>query len=397
MSVKAKAELAASVGRIGAHVVKDRLQRSRPTTLAEVPLAPEALTPQWLTAALCRDIVGAEVVGVAVAGGSDGTTTRRTLRITYNEAGVRAGLPATVFAKSTPRFTSRLVCGLSGAVVSESEFYSTIRPKLDLDSPVGYHAAVDTRSFRSMILLEDVASTRGARFGGPTSLPVTRPMAESVVGQMAIYHGAFWGSSRLGSEFPWLKTSEQFQVDINATIAFESRTMIGIDRARAVIPGALLDRRAELWPALMRSLVLNGRPPITLLHSDVHAGNWYVTGDGRMGLYDWQCMTKGQWALDFAYALLSALTVEDRRAWERELLELYLDRLEPADGPAPTFDEAWLAYRQQTFHALVFWLYTIGAGRLQPDMQPKDVCLANVERMANAVVDLESLDSLSPG
>lgn len=46
------------------------------------------------------------------------------------------------------------------------------------------------------------------------------------------------------------------------------------------------------------------------------------------------------------------------------------------------------------FHALVFWLYTLGAGSLQPDMQPRDACDANVSRMAQATIDLESLDSL---
>jgi hypothetical protein len=40
-----------------------------------------------------------------------------------------------------------------------------------------------------------------------------------------------------------------------------------------------------------------------------------------------------------------------------------------AGGVAPSFDEAWLRYRQQVFHRLDFWLHTIGSGRMRPQMQ----------------------------
>jgi aminoglycoside phosphotransferase (APT) family kinase protein len=114
-----------------------------------------------------------------------------------------------------------------------------------------------------------------------------------------------------------------------------------------------------------------------------------------MGLCDWQLMTRGNWALDVAYALTSALTVDDRRAWERELIEVYLDQLKACGGPSDLdFDLAWRLYRQQVFHGLIFWLYTIGHGALQPAMQPDAVSRINLERMTNAIVDLESLDSI---
>ncbi|MDT7673285.1 MAG: hypothetical protein QOD82_1187, partial [Pseudonocardiales bacterium] len=39
---------------------------------------------------------------------------------------------------------------------------------------------------------------------------------------------------------------------------------------------------------------------------------------------------------------------------------------------------------------------TIGVSRLQPDMQPREICLANLERMGQAAVDLGTLDSFHP-
>jgi hypothetical protein len=41
---------------------------------------------------------------------------------------------------------------------------------------------------------------------------------------------------------------------------------------------------------------------------------------------------------------------------------------------------------------MVFWLYTIGSGALQPDMQPYDISRVNVTRLVHATVDHESLD-----
>jgi len=55
---------------------------------------------------------------------------------------------------------------------------------------------------------------------------------------------------------------------------------------------------------------------------------------------------------------------------------------------------ACLAHREQPFRGLAFWLYTIGAGRLQPAMQPDEVSLANLDRMTNMIIDLDSFGAL---
>jgi hypothetical protein len=113
-----------------------------------------------------------------------------------------------------------------------------------------------------------------------------------------------------------------------------------------------------------------------------------------MGLHDWQCVARGHWAQDLAYAMTSLLTPADRRNWERDLIGAYLDELAVLAPDTPSPAQAWLAYRQQVFHGLLFWHYTIGAGRMQPAMQPDEISLINLERMTQAVVDLDSIDSL---
>ncbi len=100
-SLRQKLKVAGQLGRIGAHIVNERLRRPRPTTLAEIPPSVDALTPEWLTAALCRAHPGAWVTAVSTASGSDGSTSRRLLTIDYNDVGRHAGLPTSIFTKST--------------------------------------------------------------------------------------------------------------------------------------------------------------------------------------------------------------------------------------------------------------------------------------------------------
>jgi hypothetical protein len=122
MSIGQKFALGARVAVMGGHALAEKVTRRRPTSLAEVPGSPEALTPEWLTAALFRNHPGARVTGVKMGDRSDGSTSRQVLLLEYNDAGLASGIPQRVFSKSSPHFTSRLVTGLTGALQSEAGF-----------------------------------------------------------------------------------------------------------------------------------------------------------------------------------------------------------------------------------------------------------------------------------
>jgi hypothetical protein len=389
---KSAADALTDVLRLGAYTLLDRVRKRRPTDINSIPHSAQAITVEWLTAALCALAPGARIESFERGRASRGSTSREAFQVHYNEAGRRAGLPEFLFAKMTPHFTSRLVCTLSGATRSELGFYTKLRKELDIEAPYAYYSDCSERSGRSVFLFRDIAH-EGAQFLDPNA-KIKQSEAEDMVGLLASLHGRYWGSRKLDSEFTWLRTSAEFQADTARLIGFQRRSLIGLVRAERVIPRDLLQRRDRIWPAVLKSLDLNSQAPHTYLHHDVHIGNWYRTADGRMGLTDWQLNVKGQWASDIAYALSSALDVEARRAWEVDLIRLYLEKLAATGTVAPSFDEAWLQYRQQQFHGFAFWLYTIGYGLLQPRMQPDEYSFTNLERMANAIVDLGSLDAV---
>jgi hypothetical protein len=165
----------------------------------------------------------------------------------------------------------------------------------------------------------------------------------------------------------------------------------GFLAAEEVIPARLYARHEDIWPATLRSMELHANWPNCLSHGDVHLKNWYVAGTGEMGLSDWQCATRGHWARDLAYTMSTALTVEDRRAWERDLINYYLEELRAAGGPAVTFNDAWNAYRQQLITSLTWWTITLTPPPGLPDMQPRDITLEFIRRISTAMDDVDSL------
>ena len=392
MSLMGKLSMLGLTARVAGHYVSDLVRRPSPGP-HDVPTSPEALTVDWLTAHLCNRVPGARVERFEVTGRTDGTSSRRHLTIDYNADGRAAGLPERVFVKSTPTLLTRLVCGMNDLLASEANFYNRLRPGLDIEAPDSYTAVYDTTGCRSLFVLEDIAQTRGASFAGPAERYVDRAMAENMIDLMATYHARYWGADHART-LVWLPDARQWFRHTHDMMNVNKLSLNGVRRATSVLPGELVERADELWPVFLNSLDAAVTGPQTTLHQDVHAGNWYVTGDGRMGLYDWQCMAVGSWAIDVSYALMSALTVQDRRTWERDLLARYTNQL-VGHGvrTAPSAEQAWLAYRQQTMHGLVFWLVTIGVSRLQPELQPTDICLANLARMGQAVIDLATLDS----
>jgi aminoglycoside phosphotransferase (APT) family kinase protein len=128
-----------------------------------------------------------------------------------------------------------------------------------------------------------------------------------------------------------------------------------------------------------------GDGPPTLLHGDLHIGNTYVLPDDSVGFLDWQVVRRGNPSLDLGYFLQGALTTDDRRAAERDLLAVYREALELPVGEIPTTDDLWRRYRASAAHGLTLWLATAAS-----TWQRADVSKALAERYAWAWADLDT-------
>lgn len=114
-----------------------------------------------------------------------------------------------------------------------------------------------------------------------------------------------------------------------------------------------------------------------------------MEGDAT-GLLDFQLSLRGCYSRDLTYILTTALSIEQRREHERELIEFYLSEL--ARGGVervPTMDEAWLLHRQSAFWGLVIgWLTcpTPNYGR--------EITEENLRRLTQIMIDLDALETV---
>lgn len=385
---------ASAVQRIGRHVAWENLACPRPVDLSRVPWSVDALTPEYLTHVLCGNHPGAKVEAITPGKRRYGSTDGSTFTVAYNRAGVDAGLPTDFFHKFAGNFYSRLHLLRIGIDRNEINFYNRIAPELDIEIPRAFHAAFEDNSCRSSIILEDVVASRGAVFF-EAGTPFHRTDIEGMLLLLADIHAQYWASDRLDNEFTWLMDPVHYTHILMEGLELKDRSMIqGVERARAVLPPSLIGREQDIWAAFMKSMEITGQGPITFLHYDPHLRNYYRTAEGRIGLADWQATMKGAWSHDVAYAVLTSLKIEDRRKWEKDLLALYLERLKEKGVTPPGFNDAWEQYRRQTLYTLIAWLVTIGAGELQPNMQPDSESLQMIARAATAIEDLGSVQLL---
>ena len=386
-----KAWLARRAIEVGVSTVAEKVRPRPARRIDEVPGTIGDITCEWLTGWLCQDVSGAAVTSFTSPGGSAGTSTRAALRVRYNAEGVAGGLPTELFVKLASSYRQRVLLGSANAQRGEVVFFNSLRPNIEMETPLGYGGAVDERGWKSAVLMEDIAATKGATFVEPIR-PLERAQVEDLVANLARMHGAMWEHSDLAA-LP--KTPADHFATISAFLDMRKRCHVGMERAKDVIAPRIHGQADRLWEGTRRALELATHSmPRTLLHGDAHVGQSYATADGRMGWTDWQLAMQGGWAYDFAHFLSSACEPDDRRQWEHDLLELYLERLANHGGKPPALEEARLDYRQQLFYPWSAWAFTIGRAAYQPRMQPDDYSLAILHRMSHAIIDNEAFSAI---
>jgi thiamine kinase-like enzyme len=353
------------------------------------PLSYEAVTPEWLTGTLCRNHPGAEVKSLTLGPPDNGSSNRRKMHLEYNQAGRDAGLPEKIFCKASHDLVNRVVL-CTGALEGETFFYNNLAPMVDIEVPKCWFADYDRESFNSMIIMEDITDKVESFCTHETPMNMAR--AKSQVEQLAKFHAYFRTDRPEVAGIMSQLTAWPDFFDGTVENGMREGSNAGFLDGKEVIPAALYERYEEIWPKTVVAIEENRHLPNTLIHCDVHLKNWYVLPNDKMGLSDWQCCGVGHWGRDLAYTLGTALTVENRRAWEKELVTYYVEQMKANGWADITFDEAWHHYSKQFLTALTWWTVTLSPPEGYPDMQPRDITLEFIRRLTTAMEDLGTLD-----
>lgn len=345
-----------------------------------IPRRWEDVTPQWMTAAIASRHPQARVSGVHIVNQDDGTNRRSRFALDYEQG---SG-PERVFLKAHAD-AHRIVHLRNGNLFNEARLFAT-GAELPVDHPIVYAAVRDYLRLDFLLVMEDI-NQRGA-----DPRDATRPMTVEQVANglrgLARLHSRYWGGSKCAPQLRWVKT---WKAAKGWQVGLRKRIPLGLGRGESMLPEPMRAMEAQTilshWVRYVDSL---SQAPVTLLHGDAHIGNTYVLPDNDIGFLDWQVVRWGNWSQDVGYFLVSALTEEERRANEFELIAIYRDALEIPAGQRPSLEDMHLRYRASVAYGLAIWLSTLGTD----GWQSKDICLALVSRFASAFVELESEKAL---
>ncbi|MEZ0362717.1 phosphotransferase family protein [Mycobacterium sp. pUA109] len=306
----------------------------------------EALSPQWLTAAL-----GVEVRNVVPGPVVDRISTNARFTIECDEP-LPAGLSTRLCVKG---YFNEI--GRAARFVGEPEayFYRDLAPAVGVRTLQPVYADVDPETRHGVVVSVDVAA-HGGRFLDGTS-PFTADQAADSLGELAALHAATWCAPHW-STASWLapRMGRVFQSwGLPRTMSIIASNLHGPNGSG--LPRELRD--ADRLVDAYRAMIAGNEPgPWCVIHGDAHVGNLFVDASGRPGLLDWQLVQRGGWSIDVGYHLASALTVKDRRSAERDLLQHYLDRVRACGVEPPDSDSAWCSLRCGILHGLFLWSIT---------------------------------------
>jgi hypothetical protein len=287
------------------------------TSATAIPGTVADITVDWLNQVLPDDIgtvasIRWEDLGEGV--GILGEVSR--LHLTY--ADDHDG-PASIIAKCpSPSPENVFLCQAMGFYDREISFYREAASSMPVPTPRCLHADMAEGSVPFVLLLEeipDVSVLDQIAGAGPDE-------TAAVFSLLARVHAHFWGGDALDSH-PWLPPMNNDMYKGSAALA-AARIDGFRDRWDGVLDSATIDAVEGFIPRYAGFLDWAiDQGALTMAHTDSRCENYLFTADGAVTMIDFQFVTRFWGAWDVANWLGASMTVDDRRAHERMLVEHY--------------------------------------------------------------------------
>ena len=316
---------------------------------------PAELTDAWAqrVVALSRPDVRvsrAEVLSVDV-----GTTTRVRLAVEHDDP----GFPHRWFAKLpslSPR--ARWITAMPRLLQAEARFYNEVARVVPVLHP-SMLAGQTRLGWGSTLVLEDVTES-GAVAGAPSDA-WTAQEAGLAVDELARLHALLWERPDLDRVYRWMGGPvRRLEDTLGAALAVPLMRR-GLLRAGDLVPDTLHASALHFAQHRRRWMRFLADGPRTLVHHDVHPGNFFWRA-GRPGLLDWHLVRVGEGVGDVAYFLANALLPETRREHEEGLLARYRAGLLAAGVAAPAPGVLAQRYRAHLVYPFEAMVLTLAVG-----------------------------------
>ena len=270
----------------------------------------------------------------------------------------------------------------------EVRFYQQLAGRLPVRAPVSHHAEIDLGTGDFVLLLEDLApAEQGDQVAG-----CSVEQAALVVEEAARLHAPLWGSADLDGLDWAVRWSQESQDGLQAML-----TMLWpnfVERYGDQLDDDVVAMGHRFIAAL--PAYYGHRPePHTVIHNDFRLDNLLLgtaAGGPPVAVVDWQTVGVGPGVLDVSYFLGAGLTVEDRRAYEEELVRGYHRALLAAGVEGFGWDRCWADYRAFAFAG--FHMAVLASMIVERTERGDAMFLAMAGRHGRQILDLDSESAL---
>ena len=356
------------------------------------PASPEALTPEWWTAALrsrgalgsATAVVAAEAEPIGVGVGILSLLWRVALRY---EGG--AG-PATVVLKLPHTVEgARRTADAFSFYGREVHFYREAAHRTPLGTAEVYAAEYDPATKDFVLVLDDLGDRRQLDQLEGCSIDD----ALVAVRELAAHHAWWWQDQDIIDADWTFRTADPPNPQALPPTLLESWPVIE-ERFAHLLPGPMLEAARRMPDVCVDLLERLSEPPLTLLHGDYRLDNLFFDpgAEDPVVAVDWQICGLGRAPYDIAYFMSQSLTPEDRKAADEQVLRTYHDALRAGGVEDYSFEQCWEDYRLAILFCSV---YPLNAGALDL-VNERAVALfeAMLDRSVKAILDLDALDLL---
>jgi ecdysteroid kinase len=300
----------------------------------------------------------------------------------------RAGPESVVIKLAADDETSRSTGIALGIYEAEIRFYQELAPRIGGPLPACHLARFDESGGWFTLVLEDVApAAQGDQIAG-CSVDQARLGAR----ELARLHAPVFADPAL-EQTEWLNRPsvvnqalvtqllDGFFERYGDRISAEHRTVC--QRLVASLDGWMGDRQ----------------PPLGLVHGDFRLDNLLFgdpSGERPLTAVDWQTVGWGAVMSDVSYFLGGGLSVEDRRAHERELVREYHSALSAHGVRGFSWEQCWDGYRRQSFGGVLMAI--VASMLVVRTARGDDMFMTTLARHAQHALDLDALELLpEPG
>ncbi len=342
----------------------------------DVPLGIDAVTPQWLTAALGSDVTGIRAEQIAMDSGFSSLLYR--LYLTGD------GVPSTLIAKLPAVSEARGAMELLGGYRRELAFYRNVAGHAPMATPRVYAARMAEDSVDFILLLEDLQDWDNADHLAGLAMNRARLCIEQLAGLHA------WSASPANAsvleKFPSIDTPIARDLLVPA---FAPGWQVYLENCAGPVPARVARFAEDFARRAMAAL-----PALTerdmLLHGDIRADNLFFEGD-EMKVVDFQFAARGCGAADVAYLVTQGLRSESREGHDEALLREYLEHLAAQGVTDYAFDDAWRHYRYAAVYLMVLPVITLNGWDVLPE-RSRRLCLTLTDRAVAAIDEIDALE-----